>query len=383
MLVKPLARFYETVFKTIGTRPFWVVSPEENSVLPRSNYFLRKEPARMSPPNRQTVTIQDIAEKAQVSKSTVSRVLNNTTPVNEKKKAAVLKAMQQLDYRPNVFARGLAGGQSMTIGVVTQNIGSPFYDSVTQGLVSAFSGTGYFPLVVDGQWKPDIEVAAIRTLLERQVDGLILVGGKLTGAILQELARDVPCVIVAQKLPGWEDRCVTIDNIDGGFRATQFLIELGHTEIAHLTGIADHDDAKDRLEGYKRALKHFGIPLKQKLIVEGNFSSQSGVLAIGSLLTRGVQFSAIFAANDEMALGARLALYRRGIRVPEDISIIGFDDQPASAYMTPPLTTVAQPALEMGCSAAKMMLRLLCGQPLETPNLPVQIVVRESVVQRR
>jgi LacI family transcriptional regulator len=249
--------------------------------------------------------------------------------------------------------------------------------------VSAFSGTDYFPLVVDGQWKPDIEVAAIRTLLERQVDGLILVGGKLTADALRELACDIPSVIVAQKLPGWEDRCVTIDNVDGGFRATQFLIELGHAEIAHLTGIADHEDARDRLEGYKRALQHYGHPIKQKLIVEGNFSSQSGVLAVGSLLTRGVQFSAIFAANDEMALGARLALYRKGIRVPEDVSIIGFDDQPASAYMTPPLTTVAQPALEMGCSAAKMMLQLLAGQPPEIPQLPVRIVVRESVVQRR
>lgn len=335
----------------------------------------------MSPPNRQNITIKDIAEKAGVSKSTVSRVLNNTTPVHEKKKLAVQKAIKLLQYRPNVFARSLAGGQSMTIGVVTQNIGSPFYDSVTQGLISSFSGTDYFPLVVDGQWNPDLEMVAIQTLLERQVDGLILVGGKLSAEALDELSKEKPIVLVAQKLPGWENRCVTVDNVDAGFQATKFLIELGHTEIAHLSGIADHDDAKDRLEGYKRALKHFSIPLKQTLIVEGNFSSQSGVLAVGSLLARGVHFSAIFAANDEMALGARLALYRRGIRVPEDISIIGFDDQPASAFMTPPLTTVAQPAMEMGRAAARMMLQQLAGQTLEMTKLNVQIVVRESVLQ--
>lgn len=337
----------------------------------------------MSPQNRQSITIEDIAQKAGVSKSTVSRVLNNTTPVNEKKKAAVLRAMKQLNYKPNFFARGLAGGQSMTVGVVTQNIGSPFYDTITQGLVSGFSGTDYFPLVVDGQWNSGIEVAAIRTLLNRQVDGVILVGGKLSESVLNELIKEKPCILVAQKLPGWEDRCVVIDNVEAGYKATRFLMELGHTEIAHLTGIADHSDAADRLEGYKRALKQSGIAIKKELIVEGNFSSQSGVLAVGSLLARGVNFSAIFAANDEMALGARLALYRRGIRVPEDVSIIGFDDQPASAFMTPPLTTVAQPAMEMGRAAAQMMLRQLAGQPLEMTNLPVQIVVRESVLQRR
>jgi LacI family transcriptional regulator len=329
-----------------------------------------------------TITIQDIAEKAQVSKSTVSRVLNNTTPVDERKRSAVLKAMKQLDYRPNLFARGLAGGQSLTIGVVTQNLGSPFYDSVTQGVISGLSGKDYSPIFADGQWSSKIEAAAIRTLLNRQVDGLILVGGKLSASELTSLVGEKPAVLVAQSLPGWEDRSICIDNVEAGFKATQFLIDLGHKEIAHITGIADHADAIDRLNGYKQALQANGIPINERLIAEGNFSSQSGVLAAEFLLSQARSFSALFAANDEMAYGARLAFYRKGIRVPEDVSIIGFDNQPAAAFLTPPLTTVAQPAREMGVAAAEMILRQLAGETFSPPEFPVRIVVRESVYRR-
>lgn len=336
----------------------------------------------MSSNTKQSITIRDIAVKAKVSKSTVSRVLNNSTSVNEQKRAAVLTAMQQLEYKPNALARGLAGGQSMTIGVVTQNIGSPFYDYTTHGIISGLHGTNYFPLVVDGQWNAEIEQVAIRTLLKRQVDGLILVGGTLSGKMLAELAEKKPCIVVAQKLDGWEERCVTIDNVDAAFRATNFLVQHGHTAIAHFTGLIEHDDAKDRLEGYKKALKAAGIPLNPDWIFQGDFACQSGEIGVETLLNKAVDFTAIFAANDQMAMGARLALYRRGIRVPEEVSIMGFDDQPASAYLSPPLTTVVQPATEMGRTAARMLLQLLEGEPLEAANLKAEIVVRESVCRR-
>lgn len=271
----------------------------------------------------------------------------------------------------------------MTIGVVTQNIGSPFYDYTTHGIISGFQGTPFVPLVVDGQWNAEIEALAIRTLLERQVDGLILVGGQLSGVMLAELALKKPCVVVSQRLLGWEDRCVTIDNVDAAFQATKFLIEHGHTAIAHFTGLLEHDDAKDRLEGYRSALQHFQIPYRLELVYEGNFACQSGEDGVETLLSKSAEFTAIFAANDQMAMGARLALYRRRIRVPEDVSIIGFDDQPASAYMSPPLTTVAQPATQMGRTAAGMLLQQIAGESFENPILPIEIIVRESVAQRR
>ncbi len=325
------------------------------------------------------VTIKEIAELAQVSKSTVSRVLNRNAPVNEKKKQAVLKAMQRLDYKPNLVARSLAGGSSLTLGVVTQNIGSPFYDSVTQGVIRAMAGSSYSPIFADGQWKKDTERAVIRTLIDRNVDGLIMVGGTLSGGELDELCGDLPRVAVARNIANWKGHCIYIDNVAAAHQAVTYLIESGHQRIAHVTGLSDHPDSRDRLTGYRRALIDAGLSVRPGLIVDGDFSSRSGVLALEGLLTRNETFTAIFAANDEMAQGIRLALYRRGIRVPEDVSIVGFDDQPSSAFMTPPLTTIAQPAMEMGNAAARQVLAALEHRDYQPPELTGSLVIRESV----
>ncbi len=329
------------------------------------------------------ITIQDIAKTANVSKSTVSRVLNDTTAVKEDKKQAVLEAMKKLDFQPNIFARGLAGGSTMALGIVTQNIGSPFYDSVTQGIVSELVGTNYSPIFVDGQWDQDVTRAGIRTLIARQVDGLIVVGGYLSEDTLKEIRDDKPIVVVARNMESWEGSCIYVDNEKGGYEATKYLIDCGHKQIAHITGIVDHQDSIDRLNGYKRALDEADIAFDENLIYEGDFNGQSGVLAIESFLMQKRQFSALFAANDEMAFGARLALYRKGIRVPEDVSIIGFDNQPDSAYMTPPLTTMAQPSSEMGRCAARALISVLKNESFDIPKFNADMVIRESVKQVR
>ena len=329
------------------------------------------------------ITIDDIARKAKVSKSTVSRVLNKSTPVNREKRLAVEAAMKSLNYKPNIFARSLAGGKTFTLGVITQNIGSPFYDLVTQGVTNGVSRSEYSPVFVDAQWDSELERSAIRTLIDRQVDGLIIVGGSLDGVTLEQLRGNIPMVIVARNLKGWEQRCIAIDNVFAACTATEYLITSGHQEIAFIMGMKDHPDAVDRYHGYKKALANANIKCTEELFVGGDFSSRSGVVAMETLLLRGVSFSAVFAANDEMAFGARLALYRRGIRVPEDISIIGFDDQPVSAYVTPPLTTVAQPAREMGAAAAEMLIGILENQEFEMPHLEGKLVIRESVARIR
>jgi LacI family transcriptional regulator len=332
--------------------------------------------------NRKKVTIGDIARTAKVSKSTVSRVLNDTTPVEDQKRKAVLKAMKKLNFKPNVFARTLAGGNSMTLGIVTQNIGSPFYDSITQGVIRGLASTDYSPIIADGQWEPQLEIAAIETLIDRRVDGIIMVGGNLDAKTLDSYNQQVPLVLIAHRLDGWQNRSICIDNLAAAKSATQYLIDQGHRQIAHVRGIANHLDAMDRYRGYQLALADAGIELDERLVVEGDFSSRSGILALEAILLRGVPFSAVFCANDEMAFGVRLSLYRRGIRVPEDISIVGFDDQPNSAYMTPPLTTIAQPAIQMGEEAAKLMLSFLKQKTYEPPALPAELVIRESVARR-
>ena len=326
-------------------------------------------------------TIQDIAERANVSKATVSRVLNNSSAVNEDKRKAVLDAMNLLGFKPNAFARALASGQSMTVGVLTQNIGSPFYDTITQGIIQGLEGTGYSPIIVDGEWTQNKETEVIQTLLGREVDGLILVGGDVPKQELDRLRDQIPTIVVARDIEGWGNQCIYIGNFDAAYEATQFLIDFGHRDIAIIRGIRTHPDAIQRYEGYAQALSDNGIEPDPELVCEGSFSGSSGVLAINSLLSRGKHFTAVFAANDMVAFGARLALHRKGIRVPEDISLIGFDDQAESSFMVPPLTSVRQPAAEMGEASAKALIKLIKGEPIEMPRFAAELKVRESVVK--
>ena len=337
--------------------------------------------------NENKVTILDIAERANVSPSTVSRVLRNSAGVAQKKRDAVMQAVTELNYRPNIFAQSLASGQSMTIGVLTQNFGSPFYDGILQGILQGMEDTNYWPLFADGRWQPAIERQALELLLDRRVDGLILVGGQMAEKALQKIAADTPLVTVARELKTMPDRCLYVDNFRAAYRTTRYLLEMGHRDIAHITApVVYHDSVDDifqRQRGYQQALQDAGLEPDPRLLVEGNLQQQSGVLAVEMLLSRGRPFSAIFAANDQMAFGARLALYRRGIRVPEDVSLAGFDDEGSAAYMVPPLTTVRQPAIEMGQTAAKTVLALINGESPQLPIFKADMVVRESVARRR
>lgn len=324
------------------------------------------------------ITIADIATKADVSISTVSRVLNNTAPVAAPTRQAVLEAMQALDYQPNIFARGLASGQSLTVGVLTQHIHSPLYASLIRGILEAMDHSPYTPLFVDGYWERTREERLVETLLRRRVDGLIILGGNLPLERLQEAARQVPLIVFGRTVPGLESQCLELNDYEGAYRATEHLIRLGHRRIAHVTGNLAHADAVARREGYLQALQDNGIEPVPELIAEGEYTEQSGLIAVEMLLGRGRTFSAVFAANDESAYGVRLALYRRGIRVPQDISLVGFDDIPSSAYTTPPLTTVRQPATEIGQAAARAILKLMQDEPFELPQIPMELVVRES-----
>jgi LacI family transcriptional regulator len=311
------------------------------------------------------ITITDIANEAKVSKSTVSRVLNNTSAVHPDKRRAILEATERLGFKPNVVARSLSKGRSMTIGVLTQNIGSPFYDSISQGVIAALGDTGYSPIFVDGQWQRGIEVEAIRALLGRRVDGLVLIGGEIPSDELDELCSPLPTVVVARRLPPGQHHCIYTDNVEGGYRATRCLLEHGHREIAFIGGILHHPDAVDRFEGYKKALHEAGIALQPALVLDGDFTAESGVRAVEELFAREQSFTAIFAANDTTAFGARLALYRRGVHVPDDVSIIGFDDQAESAFM-----------------ASRALMALIDGKSFASRSLNGELMLRESVSRR-
>ncbi|MBK9050403.1 MAG: substrate-binding domain-containing protein [Chloroflexi bacterium] len=333
------------------------------------------------------ISILDIAQVANVSPSTVSRVLRGSAGVTPAKHAAVLQAVAALDYRPNIFAQSLASGQSMTIGVLTQNFGSAFYDGILRGILQGLDGTDYWPIFADGRWQPQVEAQALQLLLDRQVDGVILVGGQIPEERLREVAAHTPLLVVGRELSTLPDHCLYVKNFAAAYQLTRYLLDMGHREIATITASVGYEstvnDVLKRHQGYLQALDDAGIEPDPALVVEGNLLQQSGVLAVEMLLSRGRPFSAIFAANDNMASGARLALFRRGIRVPEDVSLVGFDDQATSAYMIPPLTTVRQPAIELGHAAAQAILAFINGQTPTLTPFDTELIIRESVARHR
>ena len=328
---------------------------------------------------RDGATIDDIAKRANVSKSTVSRVLNGSAVVNEQKRDAVHQAIIELDYKPNMFAQGLASGKSMTLGILTQNIGSPFYDTIAQGAIEGLAGSGYTPIFVDGRWEHAREAASIETLISRKVDGLLIVGGDIDASELQSYKKQLPLIVAARDIEGLEEQCVSVNNKQIGYLATKHLLEQRHTRIAFIHGIEGHPDAQNRFVGHLEALQEAGVSRSDELVYQGDFSGHAGLMAVNYLLDQGICFSAIVAANDMVAFGARLALYRRGIRVPDDVSIIGCDDQAEAAFMTPPLTTVRQPSYEMGVAASRSLLSLISNEDYEWPALNPELQIRESV----
>lgn len=325
------------------------------------------------------VTIGDIARRAHVSKATVSRVLNSPELVAADKREAVLAVVGEMGFQPNLLARGLASGRSMTIGIVTQNIGTSFYDDIIRSIIERLRRTQYSPIFGDGLYEHSAEIAAVNTLRDRQVDGIILLGGDIPTQELSDATSNLPLVVVARELPEWAGVCLSCDNFDLGYRATKHLIECGHAQIAHVAGDPKHQDAIRRTDGYRQALADAGIAVDPELIYDGNFYGQAGVLAVESWLMRVKDFTAIFAANDLTAYGCRLALSRRRIRVPDEISLVGIDDKIESALIDPPLTTMRQPAAEMGLAAADAMLGLIDGKPGVSRSFTGRLIERESV----
>jgi LacI family transcriptional regulator len=338
----------------------------------------RAAPALSNKGKISLVTIGMVANAAGVSASTVSRVLNGTAIVNGLKKQAIDAAITKLGFVPNPIARGLAGGRTFSIGVVTQALDSPFYGPAMRGIEDELLPAGYNALFVSGHWNAAAEARCLDVLQSRRVDGIIVLMGRLSDKALVQRAKIQPLVVTGRDLKAPGLFTLNFDNFEGARLATQHLIQLGHRRIAFIAGDADHPDAAERLRGYRSALEELGIAPDPALIVPGDYREQSGLLAVESLLQTHQRFTAIFAANDQMALGAALGLKRRSLRVPEDVSIIGFDDLAASLYAIPPLSSVLQPTYDMGRLAASAMLELLAGR-VPNQQLPApRLMARES-----
>jgi LacI family transcriptional regulator len=319
-----------------------------------------------------------VASLAGVSPSTISRVLNGTAAVSEDKTAAIQAAIAKLGYVPNPLARGLAGGRTLSVGVVTQAVDSPYYGAALRGIEEELDPAGYRPLFVSGNWNAAAEARCIEMLRARRVDGIIVLTGRLPDQALKACAKTVPVVVTGRTLKAPGLYALKFDNLEGARLATQHLLQLGHRHIGFVTGDPDHPDSQERLQGYRLALDAAGVSYDPRRVVPGEYHEVSGLLAVDRLLQSGQPLTAIFAANDQMAFGVALGLRRRGLRVPDDVSLVGFDDLPTAQYASPPLSTIHQASHELGRIAAGCMLQLLLGAEPSAELPAPRFVVRES-----
>jgi LacI family transcriptional regulator len=324
------------------------------------------------------VTLSDVARAAGVSVSSVSRILAGKARVSRATEARVLHHAEALGYRPNLHAQGLARGRSGVIGVLSQHRASSFYGSMLEGVEIALMETTYHAIFASAHWNIAHERAALDLLLRYRVDGIIMLGGLLDDEQLAAIDERTPLIVVGRAFSVDPERCLEMDNVEAAARATRYLIELGHRRIAHIAGPSFVPETPTRLAGYERALREAGIEPDPQLVVEGDFLFESGSLGVDELLARDTGFTALFTANDWMAYGARSALDRHGLRVPEDVSLVGFDDDPVAEWQTPPLTTMRQPTAEVGSAAAAAILRVLAGEEPALPTFEPELIVRAS-----
>ena len=340
-------------------------------------------PGKSGPRPRQTTTLRMVAHEAGVSASTVSRIINGTVKVSDELKQAVEAAIEKFDFRPNAAARGLALGKTLTIGVVAQAIDSPFYGEGLRGIEVCLRERGYAPLFMSGNWHEEDEDRCMRELIARGVDGIIVFAGRLSDAKLKRYANDVSVVVTGRQLRSKGLFSLQIDDRQGAMLAVSHLLELGHRRIAFINGSENHPDAIERLGGYRKALEEAGVGFDPKLVVVGDWHEEGGLRATLELLESKANFTAMFCVNDQTAYGALLGLFRKGLSIPGDVSVIGFDDLPSSAFRVPPLTSVRQSIGILGEQSVQAMLDLLAGnRPKLTPP-PVELVVRESTAAPR
>jgi len=328
--------------------------------------------------NDGVVTLEMVAAEAGVSPSTVSRILNATAKVRDGKVRAVEAAIAKLQFIPNPVARSLARGKSMSVGVVTQAIASPFYGEALSAIEKGLLRAGYSVLFVSGHWRADDERRCVEHLLARRVEGIILLTSSLPDQELAQLSRVLPVVVTGRQLAGDRLYCLDVNSTSGARLATEYLIGLGHRKIALLSGAPERPDSQQRLEGYKSALAAARIPFRKQLVTTGHYTESGGFSAMNALLDSREEFTAVFAANDQSAHGAMLALYRRGLQIPKDISVVGFDDLPSSAFTIPPLTTVHRFTDEVGEGAAEAIVDLIERRPVHATVSPPTLAIRES-----
>jgi len=325
------------------------------------------------------LTIEDIANIANVSKATISYVINEKPGVSKEVRQKVKKIIEEYNYVPNSAARGLAGEKTHFIGLVIPDISDIFYANIIRGVEKTSNKLGFFLNLLTTHAQAEREQQVIKLFNKSMVDGLIVMAYYLKDKYIDILTESgIPFVFIDYPRKNEEIYSVLVDNESGAFEATEYLISLGHKKIAFLEGPQAAWDSKARFEGYVKALNKHVIEFNQNLVENGNFTKEEGYLATKRLLAKNEKFTAIFSANDQMAIGAIRALKEAGLKVPDDISIVGFDNIEASSIIEPPLTTVNQPIYEMGKKSVEVLVKLINKEEVKEKK----IMLKTKLIER-
>ncbi len=327
------------------------------------------------------ITIRDVASKAGVSYQTVSRVLNERPDVSNETRLRVQEVIAEMGYRPSAIARSLISKRTYTLGLITADFSDYFFTQVIVGAEAEARKHGYFFMLCSTERNPADEPEYFKLLSERNVDGILFARPSTeqdNRHIIALVEQGMALVTTAYYVPGQHLTVVDVDNVDGGFQAVNCLVNAGHSRIAMIAGPLGWKSVDDRIHGYQIALEQAGFAVDPALIEYSDWSYEGGHLAAQRLLERGISFTALFAQNDNMAIGAIRALHEADLHVPDNIAVVGYDDIPAAAYSCPPLSTIRQPMKNVGEVATRLLI-----EAIENPDAEKkEVLLKSEFIQR-
>jgi LacI family transcriptional regulator len=328
-------------------------------------------------------TIYEVSKAAGVSLATVSRVINGNARVSERTKEKVHKAMAELGYKPNAIAQSLASNRTNSVGLLVSELHGSFFGDMMSSIESMLRDAGKHVVITAGHSEAEKEKHAIEFLISRRCDALILNAEAVSEDYLKSLLdKNIEIILINRNIESLKERCIVLDNQLGGYLATKAAVDQGHRNIAYISGPHFKEDAQQRLAGHKQALKEAGISFESSAYFEGSYHESEGYEGFNNLIKHNDSFTALVCANDEMASGAMTAAREHGLSIPDDLSIIGFDNVLFARYLYPKLTTVDNPIAKMGEMAANWVLSNIYNTKIATPMnhlFKPELVIRDSL----
>lgn len=338
-------------------------------------------------PEKQVYSIAEIAQICNVSKATVSRVINNKpSGVSDATRQRVLQTIRELKYRPNALARSIAISRSNMVGIIIPDVANLFYPQIIRGITDFMDTKGYAVIVGNSNYDPEREAQQLLSMIDKRVDGIILCSGVTNREFLSGFRRyNVPLALLGRTFDSsLSDVSITGDNVRGGYKSASYLLRGGNRNIAYVEGNPGVSGSQERMEGYRMAHKEAGIPVQEALLLHGEYSIDYGRQAADQLLDSHVEFDAVMTGSDLVAIGLASQLIKRGVRIPEEVELVGFDNIELSSVFDPPLSTISKPHYDMAYRLAKDLMRIIEGEPVFLPHTAVEptLILRATTKQR-